>query len=97
MLHCSTRRAFLGAVSTGLAAAASAAPSAAAEPEPAEPFGYCLNTSTVRGQKLPLVEVVELAARAGFQGMEPWVSELDVYVKGGKTLTDYGQCIRERV
>jgi len=21
----------------------------------AEPFGYCLNTSTIRGQKLPLV------------------------------------------
>jgi sugar phosphate isomerase/epimerase len=96
MLHCSTRRAFLGAVGTGLAVAASAPPTEAAEPEPAEPFGYCLNTSTIRGQKLPLVEVIELAARAGFQGLEPWVTELDEYAKGGKSLKDLGQRIRDR-
>ena len=33
-----------------------------------EPFGYCLNTSTIRGQKLPLVEEIEIAAKAGYTG-----------------------------
>ena len=47
-----------------------------------EPFGYCFNTSTIRGQKLPLVAEIEIAARAGYQGIEPWVSEIDQYVAG---------------
>src|SRR5689334_17805424 len=70
-----TRRAWLTATATGLAAA----PAVAAEPPPAEPFGYCLNTSTISGQKLSLVEEVELAARAGYRGIEPWVRELEQY------------------
>ena len=91
-----TRRTFLAAAGTGLAAASVPAPAPAAEPTPAEPFGYCLNTSTIRGQKVPLVEQIEIAARAGYQGIEPWVSELDQYVKEGKSLKDLGQRVRDR-
>ena len=36
-----------------------------------EPFGYCLNTSTIRGNKLGIVEMVGAAAKAGFDGIEP--------------------------
>lgn len=53
-----------------------------------EPFGYCLNTSTIRGQKLPLVAEIEIASRAGYRGIEPWVAELDAYVKTGGSLPD---------
>ena len=34
-------------------------------------FGYCFNTSTIRGQKLPLLAEIEIVARAGYQGIEP--------------------------
>ena len=42
-----------------------------------EPFGYCLNTSTLQGQKLDLVQLVDIAAQAGYQAIEPWVRELE--------------------
>jgi sugar phosphate isomerase/epimerase len=51
-------------------------------------FRYCLNTSTIRGQKLPLPEIVDLAARAGYDAIEPWISEIDAYVESGGTLSD---------
>src|SRR4051812_30279988 len=68
----------------------------AAEAPQAEPFGYCLNTSTIRGQKLSIVQEVEIAARAGYQGIEPWVNEFDQHVKEGKSLRDLGKLIRDR-
>jgi sugar phosphate isomerase/epimerase len=81
------------AVGTGLAVGLLPA---AETPPPAEPFGYCFNTSTVMGQKLDLVEVVEITAKAGYQAIEPWVSELDQYVKGGGNLKEMGKRIRDR-
>jgi 2-keto-myo-inositol isomerase len=53
-----------------------------------EPFGYCLNTSTIRGQKLPLVQELEIAAKVGYQAVEPWLSEVEQYQKDGGTLAD---------
>src|SRR5207302_1818639 len=61
-----------------------------------EPFGYCLNTSTLQGQKLDLVALVDIAAQAGYQAIEPWVSELDRHVKNGGNLKVLGQRIRDR-
>ncbi len=70
------------------------AAAAAADTRPAnEPFGYCFNTSTIRGQKLPLVAEIEIVARAGYRGIEPWVSEIDQYVKEGGSLDD----LRKRI
>ena len=60
-----------------------------------EPFGYCLNTSTVRGQNLPIVKEAELAAKAGFQALEPWISELDAHIKGGGSLDALGRQFRD--
>jgi len=49
---------------------------------------YCLNMSTVRGQKLTLPQQVKLAADAGYQAIEPWIPELRDFVKGGGSLPD---------
>ncbi len=49
-------------------------------------FLFSLNTSTNRGQKLPLPEMIEIAARAGYDGIEPWMMEIEGYMKEGKTL-----------
>ncbi len=50
-----------------------------------EPFGYCLNMSTIRGQKLSLSEQVDVAAKAGYHAIEPWIREMQEFAdKGGK-------------
>jgi sugar phosphate isomerase/epimerase len=84
------------------AAAAAARPAQAAGRQPrrrqrssTEPFGYCLNTSTIRGNQLDIVKVVEAAGKAGFDGIEPWITELDAYTKAGGSLKDLGKRIAD--
>ena len=70
--------------------------SAGARTRPAnEPFGYCLNTSTIRGNKLDLPGVIGAASKAGFQALEPWISEIDAYTTAGGTLKDLGKRIAD--
>ncbi len=59
-------------------------------------FRYGLNTATLMGQKLSIVEEIEIAARAGYQAIEPWVRELEDYVKSGGSLKDLGKRITDR-
>ncbi|HNS19113.1 MAG TPA: sugar phosphate isomerase/epimerase family protein [Sedimentisphaerales bacterium] len=56
-------------------------------------FRYSLNTSTIRGQKLGLEKEIDVAAEAGYNAIEPWVSTVQDYVKAGGKLAD----IRKRV
>jgi 2-keto-myo-inositol isomerase len=49
-------------------------------------FSYCLNTSTIRSQGASVVDAIDVAADAGYAGIEPWVSELDAWVEAGGTL-----------
>jgi 2-keto-myo-inositol isomerase len=68
----------------------------AARQRPAnEPFGYCLNTSTIRGNKLDLPGVIGAAAKAGFHALEPWITEIDTYTTAGGTLKDLGKRIAD--
>jgi 2-keto-myo-inositol isomerase len=60
-----------------------------------EPFGYCLNTSTIRGNNLDIVGVVNAASKAGSHAIEPWIMELDRYTSGGGTLKDLGKWIAD--
>lgn len=64
-----------------------------AEPPPTgrsekEPFLYCLNTSTIREAKLPLPQVVELAAKAGWQALELWVGDIQRFAEEGGDISD---------
>ncbi|HSU69778.1 MAG TPA: sugar phosphate isomerase/epimerase family protein [Tepidisphaeraceae bacterium] len=73
---------------------------AADEPGPpartsAEPFGYCLNTSTISGQNLGIVAEIELAAKVGFNALEPWIRELEAYQKSGGSLQDLQRQIKD--
>ncbi|WP_332912262.1 hypothetical protein [Algoriphagus boritolerans] len=34
-------------------------------------FKFSLNTSTIRGQKLSLPQIIELCAKTGYDGFEP--------------------------
>jgi sugar phosphate isomerase/epimerase len=49
---------------------------------------YCLNMSTIRGQKLSLPDQVDLAAKAGYDAIEPWMGELHGYVDAGGSAND---------
>jgi 2-keto-myo-inositol isomerase len=102
-MELSRRRVLGGAVAALGAVAASSTAGKAQAPRPAsartrpadEPFGYCLNTSTIRGNNLDIVGVVNAASKAGFHAIEPWIMELDRYTSGGGTLTDLGKRIAD--
>jgi sugar phosphate isomerase/epimerase len=57
------------------------------------PFLFCLNTATLRGHKLGIVKEVEIAAKAGYDAIEPWVDSIQEYVKGGGSVSD----LRKRI
>jgi 2-keto-myo-inositol isomerase len=59
------------------------------------PFRYCLNTATIRGQKLGIVKEIEVAARAGYDAIEPWVDSIEAYVASGGKLVDLKKRIHE--
>ena len=80
----SRRDALLGAVAAGAIATGA---SAAAKDE-AEPFGYCLNGATIRGQKLPLDRQIDVAAQAGYGAIEPWTGDIRRYQQQGGALAD---------
>ncbi len=52
------------------------------------PFKLALNTSTIRCGEHPLARRIDAAAAAGWEGLEPWVKELDAHVAGGGALAD---------
>lgn len=73
-----------GAAATALSAAAAKTSTDAG----ARPLRYCLNTGTIMGFKLPLDKEVELAAKAGYDGIEPWTRNIGRYVEDGNSLKD---------
>lgn len=66
----------------------------AKEPRPDnQPWSYCLNTSTIRGNSRSLVERIDISARAGYDAIEPWLREINEYVEAGGKLAD----LRKRI
>ncbi len=93
-----SRRQALGGLgglgAAGLAAAMPAVGSAQAPPSPS-PWKYCLNTSTIRGQDLPIDQEVEVAGRAGYDAIEPWMGKLHAYREGGGSIPDLRRRIED--
>src|SRR5437588_836211 len=75
---------------------ASLAPAGAAEAKKEKPFRFMFNTATIMGQKLSLVEQVDVAAKAGYDAFEPWIRDIEAHVKAGKSLSDVARRIRDR-
>ncbi len=100
-----TRRQWLAGTAglAGVGAAGRAAPAAPlgsrgllrAAPQSKKPFRFMLNTATIMGQKLNLVEQVEVAAKAGYDAFEPWIRDLEAHVKAGKSLKDVAKRITD--
>lgn len=59
------------------------------------PFLYSLNTATLRGHKLGIVKEIEVVAKAGYDGIEPWVESVQEYAKSGGALGDLKKIIMD--
>ena len=94
----STRREWMTGMAAATGATVLAAAPLTAKAEPAtKPVAlrYCLNTSTIRGQNIPLEREVEMIAQAGYQAVEPWMGELEKHVQEGHSLKDLGKKIAD--
>ena len=75
-------------------AAAVVATGVTGQPEPTESRSmtplprYCLNTSTIQGEKIPIERQIEIAATAGYNGIEIWLRDVDRYVTAGGKLPE---------
>ena len=89
-----TRRKFLAAsaVLPGFALV----PRAPARPAPFAQAQFCLNTSTIRGFNLGIEEEVDVAANAGYDAIEPWISSLREYRDAGRSLPDLRKRLEDR-
>ncbi|MBM3983384.1 MAG: sugar phosphate isomerase/epimerase [Planctomycetes bacterium] len=93
-----SRRAVLAGTAGGLAMTATTARAGA----PKHKFGYCLNTSTVRepdgkggGKSRAITDLIDIAAKAGYDAIEPWIGELDAYTSGGGKLEDLAKRFKD--
>jgi len=89
------RRTFVASSAIAVVSGGVMTDSAAAQPAPAgsrgdlhSPIRFCLNTSTVRGQKLSVPEQIQVCADAGYDAFEPWMRDLYQFVEQGGKLTD---------
>src|SRR4030095_101470 len=53
---------------------------------PKDAFRFCLNTSTISGQKPGLKGMIEIAGAAGYDGMELWINDIRDYLKQGNSV-----------
>lgn len=81
----------------GMGAAAAMLPGFACgrQVEKGPDFRYCLNTSTIQGQELGLKKNIEIAAKAGYDGLELWVRDVQAYIDDGNTLQSLDRYIRD--
>jgi 2-keto-myo-inositol isomerase len=83
------------ALGAGLAAPALAVAEDKPKAKEDKPFRFSFNTATIMGQKVPVVKQVEITAKAGYDAYEPWIRDLDQYVKDGGSLKDLGKRIAD--
>lgn len=90
MNNLSRRNLLAGAAVVGLSGA-----NALAFQDNKKPFKFMFNTSTIRGQKLTLQAQIEVVSKAGYDAIEPWVSDIDQFIKDGGNLKDMGKRIKD--
>lgn len=83
---------------SGAASLASFIPSSfiKAAPVMKGPFRFCLNTSTISGQKPGLLKYIEIASQAGYDGVELWVNDVEEYLSNGNSLESLAAFIRSK-
>lgn len=86
-----TRRGFVGKASFALGGLAAVSTSAVAVPASSgkpRSFNFSLNAGTILGHKLTLPEQIEVTAKAGYAGFEPWLRDITKFLETGGSLKD---------
>lgn len=58
-------------------------------------FRYCLNTSTISGQNPGLLKYIEIASKAGYDGIEVWVRDVEAALNAGQSLSSLKDFIED--
>jgi sugar phosphate isomerase/epimerase len=56
-------------------------------------FRFCLNTSTISGKDPGLLKYIEIAAQAGYDGIEVWIRDIKTHLEKGNTTASLKQYI----
>lgn len=59
-------------------------------------FRFCLNTSTISGQKPGLLKYIDIAAAAGYDGVELWVRDIQEWLQLGNSLDKLAAYIKAK-
>ncbi|MBW8351690.1 sugar phosphate isomerase/epimerase [Bacillus sp. IITD106] len=59
------------------------------------PFKIALNASTLFPFKLNVIQQIEIAAKAGFEGIELWMQDLEAYIAGGGTVQAINSALKQ--
>lgn len=59
-------------------------------------FRYAINSGTLKGFNLTIEQEIDIAAEAGYDGIEPWVAGLERHLEGGGTLRDLRKRLEDR-
>ncbi len=60
-----------------------------------EIFTFCLNTSTISGQKPGILTYIDIASKAGYDGIELWINDIKDYLKNGNKLSELAKIISD--
>jgi sugar phosphate isomerase/epimerase len=90
-----SRRNALSTMAMGILGIGHAVPVQAKDTLPSTRFRYCLNTSTISGQNPGLINYIEIASKAGYDGIEVWVRDLKAAVEAGHTLSSLKNFIED--
>jgi 2-keto-myo-inositol isomerase len=64
--------------------------------KPTGPFRFCLNTSTISGQKPGLLHSIEIAALAGYDGIELWIRDIQEWLAQGNSIEQLAKFIKAK-
>jgi len=81
-----SRRDFYGVAAAVVATGVTGQPEPTERPSMPTLPRYCLNTSTIQGEKIPIERQIEIAATAGYDGIEIWLRDVERYVEAGGKL-----------
>ena len=90
-----SRRESLKAIAIGGAAAILPTTMADAAPKKKGQFSFCLNTSTIQGQKPGLKGYLDIAAKAGYDGVELWIRDIQEYLDAGNSISGLKKYIQD--
>ena len=58
-------------------------------------FSFCLNTSTIMGQKPGLIGYLDIASKAGYDGVELWIRDIQEYIAAGNSVSGLKKYIED--